>query len=97
MISRIEGRGGKMYSFWAMYSLRMSFWSVPADLLHVDPLLLRHRQVHGEGIGAVELIVIEVVTSPEVDALEEDLHVRQRVDRDAALPHLAADMWWSES
>ncbi len=23
--SRMEGWGGKMYSFWAMYSLRMSF------------------------------------------------------------------------
>ena len=27
--SRIEGSGGKMYSFCAMYSLRMSVWIVP--------------------------------------------------------------------
>ena len=25
VMSRIDGRGGKMYSFWAMNSLRMSF------------------------------------------------------------------------
>ena len=25
VIRRIDGRGGKMYSFWAMYSFRMSF------------------------------------------------------------------------
>ncbi len=25
VISRIDGRGGKMYSFWAMNSFRMSF------------------------------------------------------------------------
>ena len=29
MTSRIEGSGGKMYSFCAMYSFRMSFWIVP--------------------------------------------------------------------
>ena len=27
--SRIDGSGGKMYSFCAMYSLRMSVWIVP--------------------------------------------------------------------
>ena len=27
--SRIDGPGGKMNSFWAMYSLRMSVWIVP--------------------------------------------------------------------
>ena len=27
--SRIDGSGGKMYSFCAMYSLRMSVWTVP--------------------------------------------------------------------
>ena len=27
--SRIDGSGGKMYSFCAMYSFRMSVWIVP--------------------------------------------------------------------
>ena len=28
-ISRIDGSGGKIHSFWAMYSLRMSLCTVP--------------------------------------------------------------------
>ena len=35
------------------------------------------------------MMVIEVVTAPEVDAVEEPLHVRERRDADPALAHLA--------
>ena len=28
-MSRIDGSGGKIHSFWAMYSFRMSAWIVP--------------------------------------------------------------------
>jgi hypothetical protein len=35
--SRSDGAGGKMYSFWAMYSLRMSFWSVPRSFAGSAP------------------------------------------------------------
>ena len=31
VMSRIDGRGGKMYSFWAMNSFRMSACTVPAS------------------------------------------------------------------
>ena len=48
MISRIEGRGGKMYSFCAMYSLRMSFCSVPPTFVPRRPVLLGDREVHRE-------------------------------------------------
>ena len=34
---RIDGRGGKMYSFWAMYSFRMSFWIVPPNCRREKP------------------------------------------------------------
>src|SRR4030066_222563 len=34
---RMEGSGGKMNSFWAMYSLRISFWMVPASRLRGTP------------------------------------------------------------
>ncbi len=31
------GRGGKHQHFWAMYSLRMSFWSVPRSRSNGTP------------------------------------------------------------
>src|SRR5919198_98389 len=36
---RIDGRGGKMYSFCAMNSLRMSFWIVPESVFQLAPCL----------------------------------------------------------
>ena len=79
-----------MYSFWAMYSLRMSFWSVPPTFSHGVPCFSATARYIASAIGAVELIVIDVVTRAEVDPVEEHLHVAQRVDRDAALADLAA-------
>ena len=35
--SRMLGSGGKMYSFCAMYSLRMSVWIVPRSLSRDTP------------------------------------------------------------
>ena len=35
--SRIDGSGGKMYSFCAMYSLRMSVWTVPLSSARGTP------------------------------------------------------------
>ena len=40
-------------------------------------------------MAAGELMVIDVRDLVERDALEQRLHVRQRRDGDAALPHLA--------
>ena len=48
VMSRIDWRGGKMYSFCAMNSFRMSFWIVPESVLPVGPLLLGDRQIHRE-------------------------------------------------
>ena len=42
--SRIDGRGGKMYSFCAWYSFRMSFWIVPPRRARSDAGLLGHRR-----------------------------------------------------
>ena len=64
MTRRIEGLGGKMYSFWAMYSLRMSFWSVPPTFSHGVPCFSATARYIARAIGAVELIVIDVVTRP---------------------------------
>jgi hypothetical protein len=36
---RSDGSGGKHQHFWAMYSLRMSFWSVPRRRSNFTPRL----------------------------------------------------------
>ena len=59
--SRIEGRGGKTNSFCAMYSLRMSFWSVPPSLARSIPRFSAAAMYMAQISGAGELIVIEVV------------------------------------
>ena len=38
--SRIDWRGGKTNSFWAWYSFKMSFCSVPPSWLRANALLL---------------------------------------------------------
>ena len=45
---RIDGAIGKIHSFCAMYSLRMSAWIVPDSLFEVEAALLRERDVHRE-------------------------------------------------
>jgi len=64
VISRIEGRGGKMYSFCAMNSLRMSFWIVPEILRQSAPCFSATTRYIAKIIAAGELIVIDVVMSP---------------------------------
>src|SRR4030043_515352 len=52
---RIEGSGGKMNSFWAMYSLRISFWMVPASRLRGTPRFSAGGGDHPQrrGLGGV--------------------------------------------
>src|SRR5436189_1684238 len=58
---RIEGRGGKMYSFCAMNSLRMSFWIVPEIFFQSAPCCSATTRYIAKIIDAGELIVIDVV------------------------------------
>src|SRR5882672_9126207 len=60
---RIEGRGGKMYSFWAMNSLRMSFWMVPDNVCQSAPCFSATTRYIAKIIAAGELMVIDVVIS----------------------------------
>ncbi len=60
--SRMEGSGGKMYSFWAMYSFRMSFWRVPPRLFRGIPLFSAAAMYMAQMTEAGPLMVIEVVT-----------------------------------
>ena len=63
VISRIDGRGGKMYSFCAMNSLRMSFWIVPDSFCQSAPCFSATTRYIAKIIAAGELIVIDVVMS----------------------------------
>ena len=61
---RIDGRGGKMYSFCAMNSFRMSFWIVPDSFFQSAPCFSATTRYIAKIIAAGELIVIDVVMSP---------------------------------
>ena len=60
---RIDGRGGKTNSFWAWYSFRMSFWSVPPRRDRSTPDRSACAMNMARMTAAGELMVIEVVMS----------------------------------
>ena len=95
--SLIEGRGGKMYSFCAMYSLRMSFWSVPPTFDQGVPCFSATARYIASAIGAVELIVIDVVTLPRSIRSKRTSMSRRESTATPHLPTSPRDMWWSES
>ena len=74
-----------MYSFWAMYSLRMSFWSVPRSFARGMPRFSAAAMYIAQITGAGLLIVIEVVILSSGMPSKQDLHVGQR---ETATPHL---------
>jgi hypothetical protein len=59
---RMLGRGGKTNSFWAWYSFRMSFWSVPPRAARSAPQASALATYMARTTAAGELIVIDVVT-----------------------------------
>ena len=59
---RMEGSGGKMYSFWAMYSLRMSFWMVPPSFAGGTPCFSATAKYIAHTMAAGLLMVMEVVS-----------------------------------
>src|SRR3989442_14890552 len=61
--SRIDGSGGKMNSFWAMNSFRMSFCSVPPSLAAGTPCFSATAMYMQRRIAAGGLMVIDVVMS----------------------------------
>ena len=78
-----------MYSFCAMYSFKMSFCSVPETRDQSTPCFSATARYMAQITGAGELMVIETVTSPSGISSEQDLHVLERADGDAALAHFA--------
>ncbi len=87
-----------MYSFCAMYSLRMSFCSVPETCCAMStPCFSATARYIAKRIGAVELMVIEVVTSPSGMPSNS---VSMSASESTATPHLPTspvDIGWSES
>ncbi len=63
-ISRRWGSGGKIHSFWAMYSLRMSFCSVPRSRPQSTPCSSAATSRNANSTSAGPLIVIDTDTSP---------------------------------
>ncbi len=63
-MSRRCGRGGKIHSFWAMYSFRMSVCSVPSSVDQGTPCFSAAARKKANRIVAGPLIVIDVVMSP---------------------------------
>src|SRR5438046_8703603 len=62
--SRIDGAGGKMNSFWAMNTLRMSFCSVPPRLEAGTPCFSATAMYMQSRIAAGVVFGIDVVISP---------------------------------
>ena len=86
---RIAGRGGTSHACCAMNSLRQSFWTVPPMLVARDAALVGERDVEREEHDRRAVDGHRRRDLVERDAVEEDLHVAQRVDRDAAHADLA--------
>ncbi|OLE37458.1 MAG: hypothetical protein AUG00_08145 [Candidatus Rokubacteria bacterium 13_1_20CM_2_70_7] len=61
---RTAGSGGQIHSFWAMNSLSMSFCIVPPTRSQATPCWSATARYMASAIDAVQLIVIDVVTSP---------------------------------
>ena len=61
---RTAGSGGQIHSFWAMNSFSMSFCIVPPTRLHDTPCFSAMARYMASATDAVQLIVIDVVTSP---------------------------------
>src|SRR6187551_1577733 len=62
VMMRIDGSGGKIHSFWAMYSFRMSFWIVPPSRSAETPWRSATHTYWASTIAAGAFTVIEVVT-----------------------------------
>ncbi len=86
---RIAGRGGTSHACCAMNSFRQSFWTVPPMPVARDAAHVGERDVEGEEDDRRTVDGHRRRDLVERDVREEDLHVAQRVDRDAAHADLA--------
>ncbi len=80
-----DGSGGKRNSFCAMYSLRMSFCSVPPSLAIGTPCFSAAAMYIAQMTGAGLLMVIEVVTWSSGMSLKR---ISMSASEETATPHL---------
>ena len=81
---RIDGSGGKMYSFWAAYSFRMSFWMVPPRRSRDTPFSSATARYMAQMMAAGALMVMEVVIpSRGIPSNSTSMSARE----DTATPH----------
>lgn len=85
MTSFTLGSGGKMNSFWAMNSLRMSFWMVPPSFFQSYPFFLATARYMAQMALAGLLMVMEVVTSSR---LIPSKRISMSARLETATPHL---------
>ena len=74
---RIDGSGGKIYSFWAMIFLQDVVLDGAAQLVGRHALLSATAMYMAQNTAAGELIVIEVETLSSGMPFEQDLHIGQ--------------------
>jgi hypothetical protein len=83
--SRMDGSGGKMYSFWAMNSFRISFWMVPRSWSGRTPLFSAAAMYMAQMMAAGELMVMldETLSSGMPSS-----RISMSLSEDTATPHL---------
>ena len=97
VMRRKEGRGGKIHSFCAMYSFKISFCRVPEIFFKSKPFFSAFTRYIAQRMAAGELMVMEVVVfSRSIPSNKVSMSTREST----ATPHLPtspSDMGWSES
>ena len=86
---RMDGRIGKIHSFWAMYSLRMSAWTVPESRFRSQPRLCASATYIASRIQAVGLMVMDTEIFSRSTPAKRASDVVERVHGDALAPDLA--------
>src|SRR5437867_5008565 len=84
-INFIEGFGGKMYVFCAIYSFKMSFWMVPRNFFQSTPCFSATTRYIDQRIAAGALVVMEVLISASGIPLNK---VSISANESIATPHL---------
>ena len=78
-----------MYSFWAIYSFRISFWSGAAQLVRAHALFFGGGNVHRPDDRRRRVDRHAGGYLVQRDALQQDLHILQGGDCHAAFAELA--------
>ena len=95
--SRTAGRGGTIHSFCAMYSLRMSAWSVPPSAERGTPCCSATAMYMQSATIAEALMVIDVVTFESGMPAKSTSKSRKDETATPSLPTSPRLIGWSQS